>query len=112
MSGQSLNVAQLERQLKDLLDFFPIEKMKLDVDNGEEYVARIAKTACRGIFDDTRDNVGNDADEKVLQIEKKLTDKIYDHTKKIQKLAILCDKIGDLQRDISSCVISIGEKSN
>ena len=61
-------MSQVERQVKELLEFFPIEKMKLDVDNGEEYVARIAKTACRGIFDDTRENVGSETDSKILDI--------------------------------------------
>lgn len=61
-------MSQVERQVKELVDFFPIDKMKLDVDNGEEYVARIAKTACRGIFDDTRENVGSETDTKILEI--------------------------------------------
>lgn len=61
-------MSAVERQISELVVFFPIEKMKLDVDNGEEYIARVAKTACRGIFDDTRENVGSETDTKILEI--------------------------------------------
>ena len=68
ISSNALTVSNVERQVQELMEFFPLDKMKLDVSNGEEYVARVAKTACRGIFDDNRENVGSETDTKILDI--------------------------------------------
>ena len=62
-----------ERQVKELFEFFPLATMKEDEDNFEDYIARVARTACRGIFDDTRDNVGSETDKKIDRIQKTLT---------------------------------------
>ena len=75
ISSNALSVSNVERQVQEFMEFFPLDKMKLDVSNGEEYVARVAKTACRGIFDDTRENVGSETDTKILEIQKTLTEK-------------------------------------
>ena len=48
--------------LKILTDFFPVKQMMHEkgIETVEEYVGRVAKTSCQGIFDDTREYLSID----------------------------------------------------
>ena len=59
--------------LKILTDFFPVKQMMHEkgIETVEEYVGRVAKTSCQGIFDDTREYLSID----IKRIDNYLNDK-------------------------------------
>lgn len=60
VSSNGVTVETCDNKIKSLLEFFPVEELKFsDINNGEDYITKLAKTACIGIFNDTRDNVND-----------------------------------------------------
>ena len=80
-------LTELEKKVKSLLEFWPLEELKHnEIYKGDDYIARVSKTACLGIFNDTRANVSDDAAAKVEQLEKVTTAKLQEQGRQLQKV--------------------------
>ena len=107
-------ITELEKKVKTVLDFFPIEELKHsdDIHKGEDYIARVSKTACLGIFNDTRANVSDDAAAKIEQLEKVTTAKLQDQARQLLKLRAVCDALPDVKREVSLCTMQLTDKAS
>ena len=75
----NVNVEQCERKLASLIEFFPVDELKYqDVKTGEEFIIKIAKEACKGIIDQTRENVDDHTQEVLNDMESSLMTRIQD----------------------------------
>ena len=73
VSANGVSVEGCENKIKQVLEFFPIEELKFtETKNGEEYITKLAKAACVGIFNETRENVNDHAQEKIDEMESTL----------------------------------------
>ena len=57
VSSNSVMAEQAEKQIKSVLDFFPIEDLKFsDTINGEDYISKIARTTYKKIQQEALEN--------------------------------------------------------
>ncbi len=64
LSANNVNVEQCEKKVASILEFMPVEDIKYqELNTSEEYITKIAKIACKGIFDETRDTVNDHTQE-------------------------------------------------
>ena len=107
-------ITELEKKVKTVLDFFPIEELKHsdDIHKGEDYIARVSKTACLGIFNDTRANVSDDAAAKIEQLEKVTTARLQDLGKQLVKVTAKCDGLPDIKREVAHHSMLLTDKAS
>ena len=77
VTASNVNVEQCEKKIATLMEFLPVEELKYqDINNGEEYITKIAKTACKGIFDETRETVNDHTQEQLNEMESTIMTRI------------------------------------
>ncbi len=109
------NTSELQQEdiiynLKVLQDFFPIKEMmnEKSIATVEEYVGRIAKSSCQGIFDETRDFISLD----IKRIDHYLNDKFKSIDSQIFKLRAQNEAIQELRVDVDLLKTLISTKVN
>jgi len=61
------------------LTYFPIDELKSSgILTGEDYIAKVSKHACLGIFKDTKENVNDHAEEKIDELENNMMERFKD----------------------------------
>ena len=94
------------------MEFFPIEELKFtETKNGEEYITKLAKAACVGIFNETRENVNDHAQEKIDEMESTLLLRVQDLQKQLIKIRVNSDLIPDLKSDSAHCMLQLEDKA-
>ena len=111
VSSNSVMAEQAEKQIKSVLDFFPIEDLKFsDTINGEDYISKIARTTYKKIQQEALED-GEGTGNAQEEFEKLMNNKLQDLQRQIIKIRVQNDMIPDIKREVSNCIINLDDKA-